>query len=164
MSEDVQERLGVVTPEPDGQQLLEFVRSWPDPIDDVWSALTDPERSPRWIGRYDGERVPGGTGTFTMTFEEGSEGSPVRIAECAPPHRLVVEWIGPGWRLEVDLSRQEERTVLRFRQRFAPDADVADFALGWHWYLDKLSAELGDGPDPGVWDDFYARVGPAYRA
>ena len=163
MSEDVQARLGVVTREADGRQLLEFVRSWPDPIEDVWSAVTDPERSARWIGSYDGERAPGGTGRFTMTFEEGSDGQPVRIAECEPPRRLVLEWIGEGWRLELDLTREDERTLLRFRQRFAPDADVADYAVGWHWYLDKLSAELGDGSGPTDWDDFYARVGPAYR-
>ena len=25
-------------------------REWPDPIDDVWSALTESERTARWIG------------------------------------------------------------------------------------------------------------------
>jgi uncharacterized protein YndB with AHSA1/START domain len=164
VTEDVTARLGVVTPEPDGRQLLEFVRSWPDPIDDVWSALTEPERSARWIGRYDGERAPGGTGEFTMTHEEGDATSAVRIAECDPPRRLVLEWLEPSdWRIEVDLAREGERTVLRFRQRFAADADVADYALGWHWYLDKLAAVLSAGPEPAAWDDFYAAVGPVYR-
>ena len=31
--------------------------SWPDPIDDVWAALTEPDRLARWIGVYDGERA-----------------------------------------------------------------------------------------------------------
>ena len=34
-----EERRGTVTAEADGRQLLEFRRSWPDPIDDVWSGL-----------------------------------------------------------------------------------------------------------------------------
>jgi uncharacterized protein YndB with AHSA1/START domain len=71
MTEDLDTRRGVVTREPDGRQRLEFRRSWADPIEDVWSALTEPDRLARWIGRYDGERAAGGTGTFTMTHEEG---------------------------------------------------------------------------------------------
>ena len=32
------------------------------PIEDVWSALTEPDRLARWIGGYEGERGAGGTG------------------------------------------------------------------------------------------------------
>ena len=35
-------------------------------------------------------------------------------------------------------------------------------AMGWHWYLDKLGAELDGGPAPTDWDAFVAEVGPAY--
>src|SRR5687767_4264929 len=66
MTEDLDTRRGVVTIEDDGRQRLEFRRSWPDPIDDVWSALTEPDRLARWIGVYEGERRVGGTGTFAM--------------------------------------------------------------------------------------------------
>jgi uncharacterized protein YndB with AHSA1/START domain len=162
-----EDRRGTVTAEADGRQLLEFRRSWPDPIDDVWSALTEPERMVRWIGRYEGERAPGAQGTLYMTFEEGGEesGSPATIVECAPPRRLVVETEGPGetWRMELDLAVQDGRTVLVFRQRFAADADVADYAGGWHWYLDKLDAEVSGRPGPSDWETFWAEVGPGYR-
>ena len=156
---------GTVTPEADGRQRLEFRRSWPDPVDDVWSALTEPERVARWIGVYDGEREPGGTGTLKMAFEQGeSAGEPMRIVECDPPRRLVVEWLGPaGWRIEVDLIPGNGRTELVFRQWFAPDVDVADFAGGWHWYLDKFDAEVGGGAPPAEWETFWAEVGPLYR-
>src|SRR3954447_20951629 len=103
MTDDVDARLGIVIPAPDGRQLLEFVRSWPDPVDDVWSAVTDPERSVRWIGRYEGERAPGGTGTFTMTHEQEPSPQPMRIVACDPPRRLVVE-VG-DWLLEGGLSQ-----------------------------------------------------------
>lgn len=161
-----EDRRGTVTPEADGRQRLEFRRSWPDPIDDVWSALTEPERLARWIGRYEGERAPGGTGTFVMTHEEGEHtGSPATIVECAPPRRLVVDTTGPGeiWRLELDLAEEGGRTVLVFRQWFAADADVADVAGGWHWYLDKLDAEVSGRPGPAAWEAFWAEVGPGYR-
>jgi activator of Hsp90 ATPase-like protein len=88
----------------------------------------------------------------------------VRIAECDPPRRLVVEWVGQeDWSVELDLWAEEGRTVLRFCQVFAADADVADFAAGWHWYLDKFDAEVGGRPVPRDWDDFAVEVaGPVY--
>ena len=54
--------------------------------------------------------------------------------------------------------------MLRFVQFFPAGADVTDMALGWHWYLDKLDAELDGGPAPTDWDAFVAEVGPGYRA
>jgi uncharacterized protein YndB with AHSA1/START domain len=157
----------VVTREDDGRQRLEFRRSWPDPIEDVWSALTEPDRLARWIGRYDGERRVGGAGTFAMTHEGGEPaGEPTTIIECDPPRRLVIEWVQQdtdAWRIDLDLWVEGGRTVLRFVQFFPAGADVADFAGGWHWYLDKLDAELSGRPQPTDWDSFWAEVGPGYR-
>jgi uncharacterized protein YndB with AHSA1/START domain len=168
MTDDLETRRGVLTTEGDGRQRLEFRRSWPDPIDDIWAALTEPDRLARWIGTYDGERAVGARGTFTMTHEEavdGYAGEPMTIVECDPPRRLVVEWVQAGsenWRVDLDLASEGGRTVLRFVQVFAADADVTDFALGWHWYLDKFGAEVGGGEPPAGWDAFLAETGPAY--
>jgi uncharacterized protein YndB with AHSA1/START domain len=166
MTENLETRRGVVTIEDDGRQRLEFRRSWPDPIEDVWSALTEPERLARWIGVYDGERAVGGRGTFAMTHEEGeSGGEPTTIVECDPPRRLVIEWVqqdADAWRVDLDLWREGDRTVLRFVQFYGPDADVTDFVLGWHWYLNRFGAEVAGTPAPADWDTFLAEVGPAY--
>ncbi|MGY1710051.1 SRPBCC family protein [Geodermatophilus sp. SYSU D00758] len=156
-------RRGAVTELPDGRRRLEFRRSWPDPVEDVWSALTDPDRTVRWIGTYDGQRAVGGVGTFTMTHEQEPAGEEMRIVECEPPHRLVVEWVGQGdWRVELDLAQEDGRTVLTFRQGFPAGTDVADVAGGWHWYLDKLDAEVAGDGGPGEWEPFWAAVGPLY--
>ena len=168
MTEDLETRRGVVTVEDDGRKRLELRRSWPDPIDDVWAALTEPERLARWIGRYDGPRGTGATGTFVMTHEEGdASGQGMTIVECDPPRRLVVEWEPTEyghWRVDLDLWTEDGRTWLRFVQLFPADTEVADMALGWHWYLDKLSAEIGRQDQPTVsWDTFVAEVGPVYR-
>jgi uncharacterized protein YndB with AHSA1/START domain len=166
MTEDLETRRGVVTREPDGRQRLEFRRSWADPIEDVWSALTEPDRLARWIGKYDGERAVGGTGTFTMTHEEGeSAGEPTTVVECDPPRRLVIEWVQQDtddWRIELDLWAEGGRTQFRFIQLYAADADVTDFALGWHWYLEKFDAEVRGRSGPADWDTFLAETGPAY--
>jgi uncharacterized protein YndB with AHSA1/START domain len=169
MTEGLDTRRGVVTTEDDGRQRLEFRRSWPDPIEHVWSALTEPDRLARWIGTYEGERAVGGTGTFTMTHETTDEaepvGEPTTILECDPPKRLVIEWMQQdtdAWRIDLDLWREDGRTVLRFVQVHPAGTDVTDFALGWHWYLDKFDTEVSGRAQPGDWDSFLAEVGPAY--
>ena len=101
-----------------------------------------------------------------MTQEEGEHaGSPTRIVECDPPRRLVVEWVqeeSENWRVDLDLWAEDGRTVLRFVQFFPAGADVTDMALGWHWYLDKLGAEIDGGTAPTDWDAFVAVTGSAY--
>ena len=64
--------------------------------------------------------------------------------------------------MDLDLWIEDGRTVLSFVQVFPADADVADMAMGWHWYLDKLGAEVGGRPAPTDWDAFVAEVGPGY--
>ena len=159
------DRRGEISTDPDGRQRLLFRRSWPDPATDVWAALTEPERSARWIGRYDGEHGAGAEGVFTMTAEEGAPAEQVRIVECDPPRRLVLQWLdGMGWRVEVDLAEDGGTTTLTFTQVLDTGTGVgtADVASGWHWYLDRLDAVLTGGEVPADWDAFYAAVGPGY--
>ena len=159
------ERRGVLVEEPDGSRRLRFRRSWPCPPEDVWSALVEPERLARWIGRYEGGRGAGGTGTFTMTQEDEAVGEELTILECDPPRRLVLDWTGQEhWRVELDLRGEEGRTALAFTQVLVgtEGGDGRDIAAGWHWYLDKLDAEVSGRPQPPDWDAFLAEVGPAY--
>ena len=156
-------RYGSVTEESDGRWRLEFRRTWPDDADDVWAALTDPGRTARWIGTYEGERRNGATGRLTMAFEDGAPAERLTVVECIEPHRLVLEWPDdPGWRVELDLVAQRGGTTLIFVQRFADRAAVPDVATGWHWYLDKLDAEVSGTEPPGDRDPFLAEVGPRY--
>ena len=165
MSAGPGDRRGEVGTDPDGRRRLVFRRSWPDPAADVWAALTEPERSARWIGRYDGPHGAGAEGVFTMTAEEGAPTERVRIAECEPPRRLVVQWLDEmAWRVEVDLTEDGGTTTLVLTQVLPAGTDVADVASGWHWYLDRLDAAVTGGDVPADWDAFHAVVGPGYAA
>ena len=129
-------------------------REWPDPIDDVWSALTESERTARWIGTWSG--LTDTTIEFTMTGEvdAGGEVAPpvtVTIVECDPPRRLVLdipEGDGPPWRVAVSLTEEGGRTVLLFEQRVVGGVSPADVEAGWSWYLDRLGASLHGEPMP----------------
>src|SRR3954462_1094460 len=54
---------------------LEFVRTFPDPIERVWTAITDPEELGTWFGTWRGDPSTGhvelssmeGDGTFKST-------------------------------------------------------------------------------------------------
>ena len=157
------DRRGEIGTEPDGRRRLVFRRSWRAPAADVWSALTEPERSVRWVGRYDGEHGAGGEGSFTMTAEEGAPASRLRIVECEPPRRLVVQWLDEmGWRVALDLTEDGGTTTLVFTHVLDGDIGTADVASGWHWYLDRLDAEISGTEPPRDWDSFVAEVGPRY--
>ena len=156
------ERLGEVTEVPEGVR-LQFRRSWPDPVADVWAALTEPDRTARWFGTYEGERRVGAAGTLTMTHEDGAAGEPVRIVECDPPRRLVLQWESDqAWRIDLDLVEEQGRTVLLFTQVFPAGTEVGDYVLGWHWYLDQFDAEVRGTPPPPAWEIFLAATAPSY--
>lgn len=61
-------------------------RTYAAPIDDVWDALTNAERIPRWFLPVEGDLRLGGTYQF-----EGNAGGEIR--ECEPPSGLLVTWV-----------------------------------------------------------------------
>ncbi|MFD6066605.1 SRPBCC family protein [Amycolatopsis lurida] len=136
---------------------IELRREYPDPIEDVWSALTEAERTARWIGTWTGEAGVGNTIMLSMTAEEGSEPGPAVIRECDPPKRLVMDLHNTGeptWRVELTLTPRGDGTVLDFVHRMPkPDWDTSDIAKGWHFYLDRLGASLAGEPVP-EWDTY----------
>ena len=147
-------------PHDDGRTLV-LRREYPDPVGQVWAALTEPDRLARWIGTYTGAGGPGSTVEFTMTGEvdAGGEVAPpvtVPVLECEPPRRLVVdipESVDRIWRVAVTLAAEGGRTVLRFEQPVPHGVDPADIEAGWSWYLDRLGASLHGGPMP-AWEDY----------
>jgi uncharacterized protein YndB with AHSA1/START domain len=160
----------MMSPRPPDDRTVRLHRQYPDPIDTVWSALTESDRLAGWIGSYTGAGRPHGTVEFTMTGEAdaGGEVAPpvtVTIVECAPPGnggataRLVVDVPEPAestertWRLAVTLTDQAGGTGLVFEQQVPPGLDPADIEAGWSWYLDRLGAALRGGPMP-VWADY----------
>lgn len=125
-------------------------KEFPDPVEDVWSAVTDSSRLGRWFGTYTGRGRVGGTVELTVTGEvdaggEVAEPVTVTIRECDAPRRLVVdipESATSSWRVALDIAPDGDGSVLVFTQRVADGVDATDVAAGWRWYLDRLEASL----------------------
>ena len=74
----------------DGTAYLVFERTFRAPVEDVWAAVTAPERLERWIGTWTGDPASGSV-AFRMTAEgEGAPEEEMVIRECDPPRRLAV--------------------------------------------------------------------------
>jgi len=81
-------------------------RSYPAAIEDVWEAMTDPERIERWFMPVSGELRVGGT--FQLEGNAGGD-----ILECEPPHRLKLTFGGPTSLVELRLTPAgQDDTVL----------------------------------------------------
>jgi uncharacterized protein YndB with AHSA1/START domain len=106
MNLDVEEHLGamersVSAGERDGQPVREvtLTRTFATTVDDLWDAVTNGERIPRWFLPISGELALGGRYQF-----EGNAGGV--ITECGPPSLLAATWEFGGdvsW-VEVRLS------------------------------------------------------------
>jgi uncharacterized protein YndB with AHSA1/START domain len=151
--------------ERDGAYVLVQTREFRAPIEDVWAAVTEPERLARWIGTWTGDPESGAV-RFAMTFEGQEEGDEMVIRVCEPPHRLHVSTrVGEEvWQLELDLAHVDGVTTLTFRQPGVTREQVGDVAPGWDYYLDRL-VDVETGADPALrsWED-YSPTGEHYRS
>lgn len=154
--------LGQVLRDDEGVR-LEFVRRYDDPIDRVWSALTEPDRVARWLGAWTGDPSSGSV-DFVMTEDEGGTPQPVPIVACEPPTRLVVDLPSPDgtWRVSAVLHSEGSGTSMVFTQRLVEPYDATSIGPGWHYYLDRLDAVVTGSAVPQDWDDYYPSLAAHY--
>ena len=130
-------------------------------IDDLWSAVTTPERLARWIADVAGDLHVGGM--FHAHFTSGWDG-PGRVDVCAAPHRLQLT-MSPGTKqetvIEALLSMDGDRTLLVVEERGLPRAALAAHGAGWHAHVEDLAAHLADR-EPVDWHQRWVELTPTY--
>jgi uncharacterized protein YndB with AHSA1/START domain len=117
-------------------------------IDDVWDAITNPERLPRWFLPVTGELSVGGRYQF-----EGNAGG--EVLACQKPERAYLTWEFGGevsW-LELRLTDLGDRTRIELEhvayldperwEEYGPGA----VGVGWDLSLLGLANHLAGGPD-----------------
>ncbi len=131
-------------------------------IDDLWSALTEPERLARWIVRVEGDLRVGGAIrlSFTSTWD-----GPGRIDVCDAPHRLVVT-LEPGTAdeavIEAVLTAEQDQTRLVIEDRGLPLDAVHLHGAGWQAHLEDLARYLGGGQSE--WKPRWEELCPVYES
>ena len=162
-------------PAGDGR-VVRLSRDFDTPIEDVWDAVTNPERIGRWFLPVSGDYRLGGRYQF-----EGNAGG--EIVACERPNRLMVTWAYG----DAEISEVEVRlsTVGEGMTRFelehtavVPDEMWSEYGpgavgVGWEMGLLGLSLHLGSGAsvgDPVAWQlsdegrDFATRSSVAWGA
>jgi uncharacterized protein YndB with AHSA1/START domain len=144
MKIDVTRMIGAVrrelkTVERDGKQASVIVatRLYETDIDDLWNALTTPERIARWFMPIEGELRVGGRYQL-----QGNAGG--TITACDPPRSFSVTWEFGGevsW-LDITLAAEDSNTRLTLEHTaFVSDERAKQFgpgAVGVGWDLGLL--------------------------
>jgi uncharacterized protein YndB with AHSA1/START domain len=111
---------------------------------DLWNALTDPKRIPRWFLPISGDLKLGGRYQF-----EGNAGG--TITECVPQKRIAATWEYGGGVSWVTVTLTPEKTGTRFElehlaevgahwDKFGPGA----VGIGWELGLLGLASNIAD--------------------
>jgi uncharacterized protein YndB with AHSA1/START domain len=176
--EAVQREVGEGTIPAGVGRTVRLQRDYDAPIEDVWDALTNPERIGRWFLPISGDYRLGGRYQF-----EGNAGG--EIVACEAPHRLKVTWAYGEATSEADASHLEVRlsTANSETTRFelehtavVPDEMWTEYGpgavgVGWEQGLLGLSLHLRGGArveDPSAWQlsaegrDFSGRSSEAW--
>ncbi|MEW1547963.1 SRPBCC family protein [Streptomyces tsukubensis] len=150
---------GRLTPAADGHDLV-LTRTFRAPIGDVWASVTEPERTARWFGPWEGDAAVGRTVKVRLAFEESAPWCDVRIDACEPPRRLAVSMSDEAgdWRIELRLTASGGTTELQLIHHLKAPTGLGEIGPGWEYYLDLLRGSL-DGTSRPDFDDYY----PAQR-
>jgi uncharacterized protein YndB with AHSA1/START domain len=128
----------------DGKGIVLMEERFNTDIDDLWSALTDPERLSRWLADVEGDLRPGGE--FRVRYLASQWEGTGRVESCQPPHRLRVltkQAEAPdeqGGLIEARLTADGDQTVLQLEKRGLRLDLIAAFAAGTQVEVEDLAA------------------------
>lgn len=121
-------------------------------VEDLWSALTEPERLARWYGEVEGDLHEGGQ--FRVYLQGPDINSVGRIELCDPPHRLLVKTRetdesarrGNGRSFEATteatLTPNDSQTILVLDVSGLPLDKIASYGVGWQLHAESLANYL----------------------
>jgi len=148
----------------DGFGIVRMEDRFDTDIDDVWSALTEPERLARWYGEIEGELRVGGAFRARLPAS-GWEGTG-RVEECEPPRRLLVVSKEPDEpnedSTEVTLTGDGDQTVLVVEQRGLPLDLLWAYGAGLQIHVEDLAAHIA-GRERDDTETRFDELKPAYK-
>ena len=142
-------------------------------IDDLWSAITKPDRLARWYGQVEGDLRPGGA--FRIYIAADDIESTGRVEACEPPRRLLVTTreTDESYRkgqgappfdatIEAMLTADGDQTILAIEVRGMPLDRIAFYGAGWQIHAEHLAAYLA-GRERGDTEARWGELVPPYQ-
>lgn len=149
---------------------LRIVRTLPGPIERVWDYITDPEKRARWFAGGELEQKAGGKFVFAMVHKNiaPDETPPAKYAQvqdpgvtfegrvrrCEPPRLLVFTFGSEDSEVTFELTPQGKQVLFVLTHRTRGDeenAELTNYASGWHTHLAHFVALLEGKPRPPFW-------------
>lgn len=113
-------------------------------VDEVWSALTEPDRLADWYGEIQGDPKVGGGFQATL-FATGWEGTG-RVDACEPNQRLVTATkdaeLPNEDSIEVTLSTEDAQTIVVVEQRGIPLNMLWAYGAGLQIHVEDLLGHI----------------------
>jgi uncharacterized protein YndB with AHSA1/START domain len=157
----------------DGTGVVRIEDRYDAGIDDLWSALIDPDRLARWYGQVEGDLRPGGQ--FRLSVESDGWDGTGRVEACDPPRRLLVTTreTDESWRegqgaqpfdetIEASLTADGDHTILVIEVRGIPLDKIAFYGAGWQIHAESLAVYLA-GQERGDTEARWRVLVPPYQ-
>lgn len=142
---------------------VRFERRYDAAPEEVWSALTEPERLTRWLANVAELELRVG-GRFALVWQEDGQRTDGTVLALEPGRLLELGWTypdEPDSAVRFELTADGNGTVLVLDHRGLPPAAIAGYGAGWHSHLDSLEAHLAGGE--ADWSARFEELGPAYE-
>jgi uncharacterized protein YndB with AHSA1/START domain len=137
-------------------------------IDDLWVALTDPDRLAHWFGEVEGELFQGGE--FRVRIALAGERSG-QVETCEPPQRLLLTMRDPDPQpgqpeqtvIEAQLIAEGAQTRLVWEERGMPVSLLPAYGAGIQIHVEHL-ADYISGRELRNVEARWSELFPAYEA
>jgi uncharacterized protein YndB with AHSA1/START domain len=137
-------------------------------IDDVWGALTDPDRLAHWFGEVEGELSQGGEFRVRIALAGARTG---KVEACEPPQRLLLTMRDPDPQpgqpeqtvIEAELIAEGAQTTLVWEERGMPVDLLPAYGTGIQIHVEHLADYISGRELRNVearWNELF----PAYEA
>lgn len=156
----------------DGAGAVRIEDRYDTDVDDLWSALTDPDRLSRWYGEVEGDLRSGGE--FTVHLESAGLHGVGRVEVCEAPRRLrvVTRETDESWQqgdgvppfdqtIEATLTADGGQTILVIETGGMPVDKAAFYGAGWQIHAENLATYLA-GREPGDTEARWGELVPTY--
>ena len=152
----------------DGEGVVRMEDRFDTGIDDLWGALTDPERLAQWYGEVEGELARGGEFRVRIALAGERTG---QVEACEPPQRMLLRMRDPDAQpgqpektvIEAQLIAEGAQTRLVWETRGMPVELLPAYGAGIQIHVEHLADYISGRElsiDDARWDELFA----AYEA